>query len=78
MSDQRQFVLEKWNEYRRSVIPIAAHPSQVTAMRNAFYAGALGVLAVAVENMEADTASLSKGIAEELAKYVSDLNVVNQ
>jgi len=41
---KRQLMAEQWNQFSRSVLPLATSPLQRREMRRAFYAGAQAIL----------------------------------
>ena len=49
---KRKLILEGWNSYRRSVIPLAAPAVQIEECRRAFYSGAMILFASIMEILD--------------------------
>jgi hypothetical protein len=75
MNGKRQLMAENWDSFARAVLPPNAPPVQITEMRRAFYAGAVGILHSILKVLEPGSEptdadlKMMDGIQRELADF---------
>lgn len=68
---RRRRIHEKWDSYRREVLPSTAPQVQIVECRRAFYAGAAALLSLQLHDLEGGEEgwAMMDGIQRELAEF---------